>query len=185
MLLAAGPVLLARSAHWMITAVAIAVVATMMLVVDLCLPGSPADSTSFNDPLIDGDALAHPNGAVGDLYFYFFALAHHELIDRVIDGLFQQHIDAIFRVGAVAEAADVHPGAEADVLEGREGLDAGFSVVGRHGMGKKEGSKCALASVIARGSLTGDRRGHDHGVARILPKSPHRQPEGEQGDARA
>ena len=86
-------------------------------------------------------------------------------------------------MSAVAEAADVHPGTQADMLEGREGLDVGFSIVGRHGMGKKEGAKCALASVIARGALTGDRRGHDHGAARILPESPHGQPEGEQGDA--
>jgi hypothetical protein len=63
---AAGPVLLARSAHWMITAVAIAVVATMMLVVDLCLPGSPADSTSFNDPLIDGGSYG---AGVPDLHY--------------------------------------------------------------------------------------------------------------------
>jgi hypothetical protein len=51
---AAGPVLLARSAYWMIAAVAIAAVATMLLVVDLCLPVSPADSASYNDPLMDG-----------------------------------------------------------------------------------------------------------------------------------
>ena len=35
-------------------------------------------------------------------------------------------------VGAVAEASDIHPRAEADVLEGGERLDARFGVVRGH-----------------------------------------------------
>ena len=60
------------------------------------------------------------------------ALAHHEFVDGVIDRLLEQDVDAVLGVGAIAEPADVHARAEADVLERAEGLDAGFGVVGRH-----------------------------------------------------
>ena len=62
----------------------------------------------------------------------FLPCAHHEFVDGVIDRLLEQDVDAVLGVGAVAEPADVHARAEADVLEGAEGLDAGFGVVGRH-----------------------------------------------------
>src|SRR5690606_37850650 len=36
------------------------------------------------------------------------ARAHDELVDRIVDDLLEHHVDAVGRVRAVAEAADVH-----------------------------------------------------------------------------
>ena len=51
------------------------------------------------------------------------AVAHDVLIDGVVDDLLEHHVDAVGGVGAVADSADVHAGAEPDVLERIEGLD--------------------------------------------------------------
>jgi hypothetical protein len=57
-------------------------------------------------------------------------------------------------MNAIAEAPDVHAGAKADVLEGAEGLDAGFGVVGGHdGARKKEAEQGAVTSAIPRWDL--------------------------------
>ena len=56
------------------------------------------------------------------------ALAHDELVDGVVDDLLEHDVDPVGVVGAVADAADVHARAQADVLEGVEGLDC-FLVV--------------------------------------------------------
>jgi methyl-accepting chemotaxis protein len=62
-----------------------------------------------------------------------FAVAHGELVNGVVYGLLEQDVDAVLGVGAVAEAADIHAGAQADVFEGGEGLDRGFGIGGGHG----------------------------------------------------
>ena len=43
-------------------------------------------------------------------------VAHDELVDRVVDDLLQQHVDAVVVVAAVAGPADVHPEAQPDML---------------------------------------------------------------------
>ncbi len=43
-----------------------------------------------------------------DSYRYTVAVAHHILIDRVVDHFLEQHIYAVVAVGAVAELADIH-----------------------------------------------------------------------------
>lgn len=88
--------------------------------------------------------VAHAQGAVVELDLDFFAEAHGKLVDAVIDRLLEQHVDAVLGVGAIAEAADIHAGAETDVLEGGEGLDRGFGVGlghGRHPSPRAESGK--------------------------------------------
>ena len=53
----------------------------------------------------------------------FSTLAHDELVHRVVDDLLEHHVDAVGRVGAVADPADVHAGAQPDVLERIQRLD--------------------------------------------------------------
>ena len=77
--------------------------------------------------------VAHLHVAIRNLHLDPFSLTHHKLVDRVIDRLFQQHVNAVLCVRAVSESPNVHAWAEADVLQRAEGLDAGFGVVGCHG----------------------------------------------------
>ena len=51
------------------------------------------------------------------------AEAHDELVDRVVDDLLQEHVDAVVVVAAVARAADVHAEPPTDVLHRVEVLD--------------------------------------------------------------
>ena len=37
--------------------------------------------------------------------------------DGVVDHLLEEDVDAVVRIGAIAQTADVHAGAQADVLE--------------------------------------------------------------------
>src|SRR5664280_141865 len=60
--------------------------------------------------------VAHPHGALVELDLDLLAAAHGELVDAVVDRLLQEHVDAVLAVAAVAEAADVHAGAQPDVL---------------------------------------------------------------------
>jgi len=55
-------------------------------------------------------------------------MAHDELVDRVVDDLLEHHVNAVGRVRPVADAADVHPGAQPDVLERIQGLDGLFVI---------------------------------------------------------
>jgi hypothetical protein len=68
----------------------------------------------------------HLGAVAGDLDLP--ALTHDELVHRVVDDLLEHHVDAVGWVGTIADAADVHACAEADVLQRIEGLD-GFFVV--------------------------------------------------------
>ncbi len=51
------------------------------------------------------------------------ARPHDELVHGIVDHLLQQDIDAVIRMGSVAEPADIHAGPQADMLQGAEGLD--------------------------------------------------------------
>ena len=57
-----------------------------------------------------------------------FAVAHDELVDGVVDDLFEHHVDAVGGVRSVSNAPDVHAGAQPDVLESIQGLDSLFVV---------------------------------------------------------
>ena len=50
-------------------------------------------------------------------------VAHDELVDRVVDDLLEHHVDAVGRVRAIADAADVHTRPQPDVLEGIQRLN--------------------------------------------------------------
>ena len=73
-----------------------------------------------------GDALV-----VLHIYFDAFAGVHLELIDRVVYHLLEEHIDAVFGQGAVAQASDIHAGARAHVLHVGEVDDIVVGIVDR------------------------------------------------------
>ena len=75
-----------------------------------------------------GAVVANADPAALDLDLHLAAVAHHELVHGVVDHLLEQHVDAVVGIGAVAEAANVHPRPQADVLEGRERLDLALVV---------------------------------------------------------
>jgi hypothetical protein len=50
-------------------------------------------------------------------------VAHDEFVNRVIDHFLHQNVTAIVVIRAIADAADVHAGAQADVLERRKRFD--------------------------------------------------------------
>ena len=45
---------------------------------------------------------------VFDVYFYPVASMHLKLVDRVVEHLFEQHVDTIFRQRAIAKTSDIH-----------------------------------------------------------------------------
>ena len=57
--------------------------------------------------------------------------AHDELVDRVVHHLLDEDVDAVVGLRAVAQFADVHARAQADMLAGREGDDGVVAVVVR------------------------------------------------------
>ena len=57
------------------------------------------------------------------------AIPHDELVDGIVDDLFQKDIDAVIMVGAIPQAADVHAGTRPDVFQGGERLDLTFVVI--------------------------------------------------------
>ena len=67
--------------------------------------------------------IAHGHRVVLDRDLDLLAVAHDEFIDGVIDDLLEQDVAAIVVMGAVADAADVHAGAQPDVLERGERFD--------------------------------------------------------------
>ncbi len=78
--------------------------------------------------------IAHLDAAfLVDLDLDLLAVAHDVLVDGVVDGLLEQDVEAVVGRGAVAELADIHAGAHADVLAPVEGFDVCFSVVCGHG----------------------------------------------------
>ena len=60
-------------------------------------------------------AHGHPQ-VVFHLDFNAFSGSHLELVDTVVDDFFQQHINSVFHLRAVAQATDVHTGTGTYVL---------------------------------------------------------------------
>ena len=67
---------------------------------------------------------------VRDFDFDFLTETLVELVDRVVDALFEQHINTIFGMRSVAEASDIHTGAHANVGHVVEVANGVFAVVG-------------------------------------------------------
>src|SRR5207237_5943476 len=91
--------------------------------------------------------IAHGNRAALQSDLHLPSVAHDEFIDGVVDDLLHQDVAAIVGVGAIADATYVHAGAQADVLERREGLDLAFVVnvllVFGHIVGRRISAKTA------------------------------------------
>ena len=67
--------------------------------------------------------IADGDGFVLDGDLDFLAGAHDEFVNGVINDLLEQDVAAVVVMGAVADAADVHAGAQPDVLQRGERLD--------------------------------------------------------------
>ena len=65
-----------------------------------------------------------------DLDLDLLAEAHDVFVHGVVDDFLEKDIDAVVQIGAVAQATDIHPRSEADVLEGAEGFDLAIVVGG-------------------------------------------------------
>ena len=68
------------------------------------------------------------NRFVLDINFDFFAGAHDEFIDGVIDDLLEQDVAAIVIMGTVANATDIHTCAQADMFQRGKCLDLALVV---------------------------------------------------------
>ena len=81
---------------------------------------------------LEGDAaavVAHRNDVVGQRDVDLPARAHDEFVDRVVHDLLDQHVERLVGLRTVAHHADVHAGAQADVLPRREGHDGVVAVI--------------------------------------------------------
>src|SRR5258706_998239 len=88
--------------------------------------GAGVDLRYAIDDFSEGNAapeITDRNCFVRDRDLDLLTVAHNEFIDAVIDDLFEQDIAAIVVMGAIADAANVHAGAQSDMFEGRERLD--------------------------------------------------------------
>ena len=56
--------------------------------------------------------------------------SHYEFIDAVVDDFLHQHIYSVVHVGAVSQTADVHTGAQPDMLQRGHCLDCIFVIDG-------------------------------------------------------
>jgi len=73
--------------------------------------------------------IAHGDAVALDVNLHLFAVAHDEFIDSVIEDFLHQDVAAVVGIGAVADAPDIHAGAEADVLQRRQGFDLALVVI--------------------------------------------------------
>ena len=74
--------------------------------------------------------VAHRDHVVGHRDLDLLAGTHDELVDRVVDDLLDEHVDAVVGLRTVAQLADIHAGAQADVLARSEGYDRVVAVGG-------------------------------------------------------
>src|SRR5690606_4380307 len=65
---------------------------------------------------------------LGNLYLYAPAIAHHVLIDGVVQDLLDEHVDPVILSASVSQFTDVHPGTKADMLPPIERFDTVFGV---------------------------------------------------------
>jgi len=56
------------------------------------------------------------------------ARSHDELIHGIVQNLFQENVDAVIRMAAVAESPDVHAGPQPDMLKRAQGFDLALVV---------------------------------------------------------
>ena len=116
--------------------------------------GAGVDLADHVDHLAQGDAAAivadaHP--AVLDLDLHLAAVAHHVLVDAIVQHLLQQDVDAVVEAGSVAQLADVHARTEADVLLPVQGADMLLAVVDlAHGKGRKRAADGASGRLARR-----------------------------------
>ena len=97
--------------------------------------GSGVDFCGAVQQFSQGNAaaeVAHRDDVVLDRDVDLAPGAHDELIDRVIDDLLDQHVDAVVGLRAVAQFADIHARTQADVLAPVEGLDVVLDIF--HGL---------------------------------------------------
>ena len=116
--------------------------------------GPRVDARDALDDLAQRDApavVAHGHFQAVDRQQHLVAVAHDELVDGVVDDLLEQDVNAVVVVAAVADAADVHARAGADVFEGRERLDLALVVDGGRG---SFGSHCARATTYQQATTT-------------------------------
>ena len=60
--------------------------------------------------------IANADASVAHVYLNHLALAHAVLVDGVVYTLFDEHVDAVIRVAAVAQFADIHTRSASDML---------------------------------------------------------------------
>ena len=73
--------------------------------------------------------VAHRDPGAVEIDRDAFAVAHNEFVNGVVHDFLQQDVDAVVVVGPVADPADVHPCALADVLQGGERFDLVLVVI--------------------------------------------------------
>ena len=64
------------------------------------------------------------------VHFDHLTFAHAELVDRVVDGLLDQHVYTVVGVGTVAQFTDIHTGSAADMFAVVEVDDILIAIVG-------------------------------------------------------
>jgi len=72
--------------------------------------------------------IAHGDRRALDVNPHLLAVAHDKFINGVINDLLEQDVAAVLVMGAVADASDVHAGAQADMFERGKRLDFAFVV---------------------------------------------------------
>lgn len=95
--------------------------------------GTGVDLGGAFDEFAQGDTaavVAHGDHVVFDFDLDFLAVAHDVFVDAVVENFLEQDVDAVFGGGAIAEFANIHAGAETDVLTPVEGFDGVFVVDG-------------------------------------------------------
>ena len=72
--------------------------------------------------------IAHADAVAVDLDVDLPAVAHDELVNRVVHDLLEQYVAAVVRVRAGADAPDIHARAEPDVLQRGQRLNLALVV---------------------------------------------------------
>lgn len=81
--------------------------------------GAGIDLAHHIHHLAQGDTpakVAHRDAVLVDCHVDLLAVAHGELVDGVVDHLFEQHVYAVFRAAPVTEFTDIHTRTQANVL---------------------------------------------------------------------
>ena len=73
--------------------------------------------------------VTHRHGLILDRDLDLATKAVHVLVDRVVRHLLDQDIDTVIGLGTVAQLADIHTGAQADMFTRREGLNRIVAVI--------------------------------------------------------